>query len=147
VEQFNKLSTPEKAIVIGGVVMFIASFFDWWGFSEGGFSFGESGWGRPASIWSILAILLSIALAGLVLAMRLGNVQMPKLPEGVTWGKVFGGAGIALIVLMLLKFWRILEVPAGGPDIGFYLGVIAAAVIVYGCYMIYSEERSTSTTS
>ena len=30
----------------------------------------------------------------------------------------------------------------GGFGIGFFLGVIATAAIVYGCYMIYSEERT-----
>jgi hypothetical protein len=142
VDKINTLSTPEKAIAGGGVLMLIASLLDWWHVSEGPFSAGYSGWGDPGSIWSILAILLSIVLAGIVLGTRLGNMQMPSLPEGVTWGKVWGGGAAAVVVLMLLKAWRIMDVPAGGFGIGFFLGVIAAAAIAYGGYMLYSEEKA-----
>jgi hypothetical protein len=142
-DKINALSTPEKAIAGGGILMLIASIFDWWRFSELGFSFGESGWGEPGQIWSILAILIAIVMAGIIIATRLGNVQMPALPEGVTWGMVWGGAAAAVVILMLLKAWRILDVPAGGFGIGFFLGVIAAAAIAYGGYMMYSEEKAT----
>ena len=142
-DKLNQLSTPEKAIAGGGALMLIASFFDWWHYSVAGFgSVGESGWGKPAEIWSILAILVSLALAGVVLSTRLGNVQMPALPQGVTWGQVWGGGAALLVVLMLLKAWRITAVPAGGFGLGFFIGVIAAAAIAYGGYMLYTEEKS-----
>jgi hypothetical protein len=142
VDKVNLLSTPEKAIAGGGILMLIASFFNWWSYSEGGFSFGQSGWDSPGSIWGILAILISLALAGVVLATKLGNVQMPALPEGVTWGKVWGGGAALVVVFVLLKAWRIMDVPVGGFGIGFFLAVIAAAAIAYGGYMLYSEEKS-----
>jgi hypothetical protein len=143
VDKINLLSTPEKAIAGGGVVMLIASFLDWWHYSVSGFgSVGEGGWGSPGSIWSVLAILISIVLAGIIVATRLGNVQMPALPEGVTWGKVWGGGAAAVVVFMLLKAWRITDVPAGGFGIGFFLGVIGTAAIAYGGYMLYSQEKA-----
>jgi hypothetical protein len=143
VENLNKLSTAEKAIAGGGILMFIASFFNWWSFSEAGFSASQSGW--EGAIWSVLAILICLALAALVLATKFGNVNMPDLPENVTWGKVFGGAAVAVVVLMLLKAWRISAMDAGGFDIGFFLGLIAAAAVVYGGYTIYSEEKTSVT--
>jgi uncharacterized membrane protein len=145
VENLNKLSTAEKAIAGGGILMLIASFFNWWGVSESGFSASRSGWGDPGAIWSILAILVCVALAALVLATRFGNVNMPDLPENVTWGKVFGGAAVAVVVLMLLKAWRISAAELGGFEIGFFLGLIAAAAVVYGGYTIYSEEKASVT--
>jgi hypothetical protein len=143
VDKLNELSTPEKAIAGGGVLMLIASFFDWWHYSVSGFgSVGESGWGKPGEFWGIIAILLAIALAGVVLSTRLGNVQMPALPQGVTWGQVWGGGAAALVVLMLLKAWRITAAPIGGFGLGFFIGVIAAAAIAYGGYMLYTEEKA-----
>ena len=141
-DKINLLSMPEKAIAGGGVLMLIASVLDWFRISEGPFSFGESGWGKPGEIWSILAILLAIVLAGIIVATRLGNMQMPALPEGVTWGKVWGGGAAAIVVLMILKAWRIMDVPVGGFGIGFFLAVIATAAIAYGGYMMYSEEKA-----
>lgn len=142
-EKLMALSTPEKAIAGGGVLMLIASFFDWFHADfEGIVSVGRSGWGDPASIWSILAILISVALAAAVVAPRLGDVTLPALPENVTWGKVFGGGAAAVVVLMLLKAWRILDVPVGGFGIGFFIAIVATAAIAYGGYMIYSEEKA-----
>ena len=142
-EKLMALSTPEKAIAGGGVLMLIASFFDWFHANfEGIVSVGRSGWGAPGSIWSVLAILISLALAAAVLVPRLGNVMLPALPENVTWGKVFGGGAAAIVVLILLKAWRIMDVPIGGFGIGFFIAIVATAAIAYGGYMIYSEEKS-----
>jgi hypothetical protein len=143
VDKINLLSIPEKAVAGGGVLMLIASFFDWWHYSVSGFgSVGEGGWGEPGSIWGILAILLSLVLGGIVVATKLGNMQMPALPQGVTWDQVWGGGAAAVVVLMLLKAWRIMAAPVGGFGIGFFLGVIAAAAIAYGGYMMYMEQKS-----
>lgn len=142
-DKINTLSMPEKAIAGGGVLMIIAAlFFDWYHLSIGGFGGGTKGFDAPGSIWSILAILISIILAGVVIATKLGNVQMPALPEGVTWGMVWGGGAAVVVVCMILKAWRISAVPVGGFGIGFFLGVIAAAAIAYGGYMLWTEEKS-----
>ena len=142
-DKLNALTLGEKLVAGGGALMLVASFFDWYHADiEGIFSVGRSGWGAPGSIWSVLAIIISVVLAGVVLAPKLGNVQMPALPENVTWGKVFGGGAAAVVVLMLLKAWRISDVPVGGFGIGFFVGVVAAALVAYGGYLLYSEEKS-----
>jgi hypothetical protein len=137
-EKVNTLTLPEKLIAGGGILMLIASLFDWWTYS----GFGESGWGEPGQIWSILAILISIGLAGIVIATKLGNMAMPNLPAGWTWGKVWGGAAAAIVVLMLLKLWRIMDVPVGSVGIGFILGAIAAGAIAYAGFLLYTSEKS-----
>ena len=63
--------------------------------------------------------------------------EAPRAPRAV-----WGGGAAAIVVLMLLKAWRIMDVPAGGFGIGFFLGVIAAAAIAYGGYMMYAEEKA-----
>ena len=142
-DKINLLSMPEKAIAGGGVLMLIASFLEWWHYSVAGFgSVGEGGWGSPGSIWGILAILIALALAAVVLATKLGNMQMPALPQNVTWAQVWGGGAAAVVVFMILKAWRISAVPVGGFGIGFFIGVIAAAAIAYGGYMMYTEQKA-----
>src|SRR3989304_4721979 len=113
-ERFNALSLGEKLIAGGGVLMFIAGFLPWWSWSEGGFSGSSDGWSFPGSMWSVLVVIVSLALLAVVLAPALANVKLPDLPPNVTWGMVYGGAAAAIVVLMLLKLWRILAFPAGG---------------------------------
>jgi hypothetical protein len=144
-EKIMGLSLAEKLVAGGGILMLIASIFDWFSYSELGFSFGSDGWSAPGSMWSTLAILISIIMAGVVIATRLGNVQMPALPQNLTWGQVCGGGAGLVVVLMLLKLWRIMAVEVGGPGLGFFLGVIAAAAIAYGGYLLYSEEKKSVT--
>src|SRR5438874_11347469 len=91
-DMINQLSLGEKCVAGGAILMLIASFFAWWhysvptelrGFPGGGASY--SGWGAPGSIWSTLAILVSLFLGAAVLAQRLGNMTMPNLGQ-ITWG-------------------------------------------------------------
>jgi hypothetical protein len=157
-EKLNLLSTAEKAIAGGGVLMLIASFFDWWHYNAANevpaeirglaeafganTSVGYDGWGAPGSTWSVLAIIVSLALLGFVLATKLGGVALPALPPNWTWGMVIGGAAAVVVVLMLLKAWRIMAAPVGGFGIGFFVAVVATAAIAFGGYMIYSEEKA-----
>jgi len=131
--------------------MFIASFFDWWHFSLDnlgeGASAGYDAWGDPGSIWSTLAVVVSIILAGIIIATRLGKVQMPALPPNWTWGQVWGGGGATVVVLMLLKAWRILAYPYGGFGIGFWIGAFAAVAIAYGGYLLYNAEKTGASSS
>jgi hypothetical protein len=62
----------------------------------------------------------------------------------VTWAQIWGGGAAAVVVLVLLKAWRIQAAPIGGFGIGFFLGVIAAAAIAYGGYMLYTEQKTNS---
>jgi hypothetical protein len=145
------LSLGEKLVGGGGIVMIIASILPWIKLSISGAagiagaSGSKSAWGAPASIWSILAVLIAIALAGIVVA-RVMNMQMPTLPNNLTWGQIFGGGAVAIVVFMLLKAWRISAVDTGGfvdksYGIGFFLGVICTIAIAYGGYLLYSEDK------
>jgi hypothetical protein len=140
-EKLNQLSLGEKLVVGGGILMLLASFFGWWTASEGAFDYNSDGWSAPGSIWGVLAILISLILAGITLAVRLGNVQMPALPTNWTWGMVYGAGAALLGLFMLLKFWRIMAFPFGGPGLGFFAAVIATALIGYGCYLLYSADK------
>ena len=141
-DKINALSLAEKLIGGGAVLMLLASLFGWWSVSGRGFSVSENGLGQPGSIWSILAIFISVGLAAVTLVPKLTTIAMPALPESVTWGMVHGGGGALVVVLMLLKAWRISAVPVGGFGIGFFIAIVAAAAIAYGGYLLYSEEKA-----
>jgi hypothetical protein len=145
-DKINEMGTSEKLIVGGGVLMLIASIFPWYSFDFNGFgSITRNGWQAPGSIWSVLAILIAVALAAVVLAVKFGNVKMPDLPENVTWGIVFAGGAAAVVVFMVLKLWRIADVPVGGFGFGFFIAVIAAALVAAGGFLAYQEEGGRRT--
>jgi hypothetical protein len=143
-ERFNQLTVGEKAITIGGLALLIVGLlFPWWSWSEGGFSVSQSGMEDPGAFWGILAVLLGLVMAGLVLAQRFGNVQLPDLGS-ITWAQAWGGAGAALVIFMLLKAWRIMSADIGGFGWGFFLALIAAAAVVYGAFMKYQEDQTAA---
>jgi hypothetical protein len=144
-DMINQLSVAEKCVAGGALLMFVASFLPWWHWSSGlpGLgSYSRGGWGDPGSTWSVLAILISLFLGGADIAQRLGNMTMPNLGN-YTWGQAFGAGGALIVLFMLLKAWRISAAPAGGFGIGFFLGVVATAIIGYGCYLMYNADKGT----
>ena len=140
-DMVNQMTTGQKLVAAGGILMLIASFLPWYkvsfslapGFSS---SISRSGWQSPGALWSILAVLIAVVMAGVVLA-RLGNVNLPDLGS-VTWGQAMLGAGAAVVILVIIK----LANEASHLSFGFILGIIAAALLAGGGYLMYTEERS-----
>ena len=156
--KFSALSMGEKLIMIGGVVFVIAAIILPWikisvsgaaGFA--GASASKTAVGEPAAIWGWLAVIVALILAGVVIA-RLMDMQLPALPPQYTWGQVFAAGGGLLLVLTLLKAWRIQAVDVGGGlsgvdksfGFGFFIGIIAAVAVAAGGYMMYTEEKGGS---
>jgi len=158
--KFSALSMGEKLILIGGIVFALSAIILPWikvsakavaGFA--GSSATKSGVGDPGGLWGWLAVLVALILAGIVIA-RIMDMQLPALPPQYTWGQVFAAGGGLLLVLTLLKAWRIqaLDVSGGlGVDVldksfgfGFFIGIIAAVAVAVGGYMMYTEEKGGS---
>src|SRR6266849_2371721 len=98
-ETFQKMPLGEKIIVPAAVVLLIDSFLPWYHVSVslgvlGSVSANRSGWQSPGAIWSILAMLLGLVMAGIIVATRFTTVKMPVLPSGVTWARVQLGLGV-----------------------------------------------------
>ena len=47
----------------------------------GSSSFTRNGWESPGALWSILAVLVSVILAGVIIASRIFNANLPALPQ------------------------------------------------------------------
>ena len=139
-DKINELSTGEKLIGGGGILLFIASFLPWYKVtvSIGDFSASASanGWEAPGAIFSILAVIIGVVLAVAAVGPKLGNMQLPNLGS-VTWGQAFVGGGAAALALVIIKFLN----ESSSLSYGFYLGFIAALALAAGGYMLYMEEK------
>lgn len=144
-ETFQKMALGEKIILVAGPLLFIDSFLHWYSAHKcvdtavgqicaGG---SASAWDAPGAIWSILAVLLGLIAAGLIAAVRFGNVKMPEMPQGVTWGRLLLGSGVVAAVFLLIKLLN----HSGDLSYGFFIGIILVGALVAGGFLTYQEEQ------
>jgi hypothetical protein len=139
IEKFNALSIGEKIILPAGVVLFILGFLPWYSVDLGPLgTYTRSGWESPGAFWSILAILVGLAMAAVVALKSLGTVAIPDNVGGVTWPKIHLGGGVAALVLVLIKFLN----ENNSMGFAFYLGIIAAAALAVGGLLMFREESA-----
>jgi hypothetical protein len=138
-EKFNALSIGEKIILVAGVILFIVGFLPWYSVDLGTFgSYTRSGWESPGAIWSILAILVGLAMAGVVALKTFGTATIPDNVSGFTWPKIHLGGGVLALVLVLIK----LANESSYLGFAFYIGIIAAAALAVGGLLMYREEMA-----
>lgn len=139
-EYWNKLSNGEKVVVVAGVVMLIASFLPWYKveFLDVA-SITRNGWESPGALWSVLATLLGVVMAGAILGSKFGNVKLPDLGN-YTWGQAYiAGGGLALLFIIIKLINE-----SSSMSYGFFLGIIAAIGLAGGGYLLYMEEKGKS---
>lgn len=142
-ERFNALSIAEKVILIAGAVLFIDGFLPWYSVDVGPFSVSRNGWESPGAFWSMLAVLIGLAMTATIVLRSFTEVAIPENLSGVSWPRLYLGAGAASLVLVLIKL--INENSYLG--FGFYIGIVATAVLAAAGFLMYREEGSTPTTS
>ena len=141
-ERFSALSLGAKIVLIAGVVLFIDGFLPWYRVSFE--IFGESvsasrnGWESPGALWSMLAIVIGLAMAALVVVKDLTDVEIPDNVGGVSWPKIFLGAGVAALLLVVIKFLN----ESSHLGFGFYLGILAAIALAVAGFLMYREEAA-----
>ena len=138
IEKFNALSLGEKIIIPAGAVLFICGFLPWYSVDLGVVSVSRNGWESPGAIWSILAILVGLAMAGVVVVKNLGTVEVPDNVGGFTWPKIYLGAGLAALLFLLIK----LANESSYLGFAFYLGIIAAAALAVAGFLMFREESA-----
>jgi hypothetical protein len=136
VDKLNTLSNGEKLIAGGGVVMLIASFLPWYKIDFGSIvSVSRNGWQSPGAIWSLLAVLIGIVMAGAILGPKFANIQLPDLGS-ITWPQAHLGLGVAALIFVILKFIN----ESSYLSFGFYLGFLAALALAAGGYLYFTES-------
>ncbi len=141
-DKLNTLSLGEKLVAGGGVLMLIASFLPWYkidfGFAELGLgSVSRNGWQSPGALWSVLAVFIAVAMAAAVLAPKFANMRLPALGQ-YTWGQAHLVLGALVALFILLKLVN----ESSYLSFGFYLGILAAAALAAGGYMLFTEEKT-----
>jgi len=145
-EKFMALSIGEKIIIIAGLVLFIDGFLPWYSVSASAEILGErisanwsaNGWESPGALWSLLAILIGLAMSGVVAVKALTEGVIPENVGGFTWPKILLGGGAAALLLVVIKFLN----ESSELGFGFYLGFIAAAALAAGGFLMYREESA-----
>jgi hypothetical protein len=130
----DKLTTSDKVIAGSGLLLFICSFLPWFEIEIFGQSATANGW-DVGFFWAGIPALLGLAAAGLVLASKLTDFELPELP--IPWGQAFliaGAVSAAIVVLKLLL----------GEDFvdrawGLFLATLAALGFAAGGYLKFQE--------
>jgi hypothetical protein len=149
VQEFKSLGNGEKVILGAAVALFIVGFLPWYhvggsitvgGVNVGGLpSISRNGWQSPGAIWSILSILIGLAMGALVVVQRLAKQgTLPPDVAGVTWPKIYLGSGVAAFVFVVIKLLNY----SSNLSFGFYLGFIAVAALAAGGFLTYRSEMS-----
>lgn len=142
VEKFKGLGVGAQIIVIAGIILFIVGFLPWYSVDLGPFgSVDRNGWESPGAFWSMLAILIGLAMGGLIVARALtAPGTIPDNISGFTWPKILlGAAGVAalFIVIKLIN-------ESSHLAFGFYLGILCVAALCAGAYLMYQDEQKGS---
>ncbi|WP_154675560.1 DUF5336 domain-containing protein [Parafrankia elaeagni] len=131
----RSVATNDVGVIGAGAATFIFSFLPWFSISTDFFgssvSNSFSGWSTDPGgwFWGWLAILLLIAVAGLVAALTFANLRLPTLPVPLT--AVLAGASGLAVLLIIIRWIAYPSVPSsydGGPSFGLFIVLIAAIV-------------------
>src|SRR3972149_7889658 len=141
-ERFNALSIGEKIIIIAGLVLLIDGFLPWYSvsaeFAGVKVSASANGWESPGALWSMLAILIGLAMAAVVGLKISTEGVIPENVGGFSWPKIFLGGGVAALLLGGVKFLN----ESSSRGFGFYLGFIAAGAPAGAGFFPCREESA-----
>jgi hypothetical protein len=132
----KKLSTGEWVTAVSGIVLLIISFFHWYSVDLGPFgTIGRNGWQSPGALWGVLAILIGVVLAAHVIVEKVSNVELPERLGSVGWGVFHLAGGVLAFVFLLIKLIN----ESSNTAFGFYIGLISAAGLGVGGYLMAKE--------
>lgn len=144
----DKLTTSDKVIAGGAIVLFLAQFFPWFEVSVSGFGSATGNGFDIGFLWGTFPMLLGLVmLAHVAITAFSPDTKLPDLPA--TWGQVhlgLGGLAAFLVVLKLLIGEDADGAAAFGVDVtrsfGIFLAAAAAIALAVGGYLKFQEERS-----
>lgn len=119
---------------IGGLALFIATFFFHW-FTSG--PFGADGWHSVSITRWLVLVLIIVAIGSAVLAAMGRTIALPVSPSAIT-------AALGALVTVLILY-RVISPPGASGfqidrGIGVFLALVAAATTAFGGYRSLKEE-------
>jgi hypothetical protein len=128
-DKINELSLGKKLVLGAGVLLLIDTFLHWQEVTAFGFTGGQSAW---HGFWGVLLGLMTVALVVWVAVRTFANVQLPEgIPDGLI--SLVLGALILLFAVIKVISDDFVHWPA-------YLGIILAAVVTYGAWLVFKES-------
>jgi hypothetical protein len=132
----TKLSTADKILLGGSLLLFIDTFLPWQKFiCVPGACLTANAWQGNGSFVGVLMGLLTIVLI-VVMVLSLAGVEMPP---GISVSTVMAGVTAGTVVFGLLKF--LFAVTHHG-SYGAWLGLIFILAVAYGGYMKMQEASA-----
>jgi hypothetical protein len=133
----SEFSRSEKITGVAGILLLIGIFaFPWYyvgvagvtvaGHTFGGGSYSSNVLQGPGSFFSIVALIVLIALLAELVISRFTTVELPSLP--ISWGAAELYGAIAVLALLVIK----ILFHIGNFGWGFYGDLLLAIVLVYG---------------
>jgi hypothetical protein len=138
----SKLKTTDWVIVASAIVLFIASFLDWFSIDTQFGTAAGNGW-DVGFFWAGIPVLIGLAMLAVVAIRAFSpETRLPDLPIG--WGQALFIAGLIPAFIVVLKLL------IGHEELGFdfdrnfgiYLAAIAAVGLAVGGLLKWQEERS-----
>ncbi|MCB0974672.1 MAG: hypothetical protein KDB86_08960 [Actinobacteria bacterium] len=134
----DKLTTGNKVLVGGAIVLFISMFLPWFSASYAGFTASASGF--DVGGMAFFGWLLCTAAAVMVVLRKLETISLPETIGPLTPSQLellLAAAGCLFILLRALIGEDVLD-----RSYGMFLSVLASAATVVGGYMAVSEDKS-----
>jgi hypothetical protein len=133
----TKVSTADKILLGGALLMFIDTFLAWQRVCLGilGICPSANAWGGNGSFFGVMLGLFTLAL----LIGEIMTVAGVAMPPGVPVSTVLAGLTFGTVLFAVIKF---LIVIGKEGSYGAWIGLILAIVIAYGGYMKMQEGRA-----
>lgn len=135
----TRISTADKILLGGSLLMFIDTFLPWQRVCIGilGICPSANAWGGNGSFAGVLLGLFTIALLIGEILLVAGVAMPPNIPTST----VLAGLTLGTVLFAVIKF---LIVIGKSGSYGAWIGLVLAIVIAYGGYMKMQETRATS---
>ena len=117
----RNVGTNDLVVISAGIVMFIVSFFPLYGIGP----YHDNTWN--GGFFSLVALLLVLAVAGIAAARVFGGKTLPPVSGGtVSWTFIATAASLVAVLFLLLRWVTVPQYTSA--KIGLYLGLIVAIV-------------------
>ncbi len=127
----------ERVIWLGGLVLALSSFMDWYAGSGVGVKLAVIGW--HTGILGKLVFFIGLAVLALV-ALREAGLEL--LPASVPESLLVLALGVLATVFVLLRIFSIPDsvLPADGRGIGIWISLVSALAVIVGGLLRAAEE-------